>query len=254
MIARLLLVAALLTPTAAWSAPATSEDKVAKQLKEAEREGFQRRDLAIFFGPYTKQTRWTFGRRPVADEHDYTLTNATYRAQLAGRWEKGASGQERVFFRELEVKLDGPTGAAEAKLVRHFFGGSEHLGRSYELALIKDRYRVTAVRTWTLKSAFGVVTRIYDDAYLLDADAQAAAAMADPSQPFLDRISALVAAGWLAKAYAIAQAESRRDPKTGTGWRACAQLGFTLGHIKDAKRAAKRLRAIDPTAQLAPGL
>ena len=254
MTGRLLLVAALLAPTVAWSAAVTPEGEVAKLLKEAEREGFQRRDLDAFFGPFTERTRWTFGRRPVADDHDYTLTNPNFRAQLAGRWRDGASGQERVFFRELEVTLDGPTGAAEAKLVRHFFGGSEHLGRSYRLALIRGVYRVTAVRTWMIKTAFGMDVRIYDDAYLLDADARAAAAKADPERPFLERISALVVAGWLPEAYLIARAESRRAPKSTEGWRARAQLGFTLGHLKDAKQAAKRLRALDPTARLGPGL
>jgi len=254
-VTRLLLVAALLVPTGAWSAPDDADERrVAKRIKEAEREGYQRRELDTYFSIYTQDASWTFGRRAVSDEHDYTLANGRYRTQLEGRWQGGASGQDRVFFRTLEVKLSGSTGTAEGELARHFFGGSERLGRLYRLVKKGPNWRVSAVRTWHLETIFGPDVRIYNDEYLLEADEKAARAKSDEGKPFSARIADLIAAGWISSAYAIAKAQVKPASQGIEVLRARAQLGFTLGEFRDARRAAKALRRLDPTAQLPPGL
>ncbi len=172
---RVLVIGLLLAPTGLFAAPTDADERrVAKRIKEAEREGYERFELDTYFDLFTRDASWTFGRRGAPDEHDYTLKTATHRTQLAGRWARGPSGKERVFFRTLEVNLSGTTGTAEAELVRHFFGGSERLGRIYQLVHKKDRWQVSAVRTWSLKVSYGPDVRVYDDEYLLSADEKAA--------------------------------------------------------------------------------
>lgn len=249
------LVLALCTPALVSAKVVDAEERrLAKQIKEAEREGFQRCELDTYFNIFTPDAKWTFGRRAVPDAHDYTLTTAAHRGQLEGRWKEGPSGKERVFFRSLEVSLTGESGTAEGELVRHFFGGSERLGRLYRLVKRGEHWRISAVRTWTLQTAFGADLRVYDDEYLLSRDEAAEKAKENPKLPFVERISRMVAAGWIATAYSIAVEALERKPKDVEALRARAQLAFSLGKLRDARRTAKTLRRLDPTIQLAPGL
>ena len=77
---RFLLAVLLLTPAGLFAAPADADERrVAKRIKEAEREGYERFELDTYFSLCTRDASWTFGRRGAPDEHDYTLKNTAHR-------------------------------------------------------------------------------------------------------------------------------------------------------------------------------
>lgn len=263
MRAALLLCAALAGPGIAVAQPAApapaahltgEEAAIARAVKDAAREGFERHELERALSIYTPDAAWILGRRDVPDAHDVRLDLARVRALLALRYALPPNSKDQMFFRDVEVEVDGDRATMSAIVVLELFNGREELHHRYRLVRRDGAWRVVERRTWPAKRQYLGMPVAYDDDRWLEAEAEVERLMADGAASPEARLVALSGAGHLRRAWDETKAWTARAPKTSAAWRARALFALEVGEVADAVAAAKKARALDPKVALPAAL
>lgn len=242
------------TATPAAEAPAKlrpEEDRIARMIRSAERESFEHHEIDRALAIYTPDAALVFGRRAAPDEHDVRYDPKTLRAVLEVRYVRPPAKQEQVFFRDVEVKIDGDSATMEAVVARELFSGREELHHRYTLARRDGRWRVTAQRVWPLMRTQGGVPTVYTDESWLAAEEKATEALEADGTGWQARMFALTAAGWMPRAHAETVKWTAAEPKSVQAWLARHRFALEVGDVKDARAAWEKAKALGapPKAQ-----
>lgn len=230
------------------------EDQIARMIKSAEREGFERHELDRAMAIYDPAGVWIRGRREVADAHDVRLDFEHLRAMLKLRFDNPLTGQEQVFFRDMLVDIEGDRATVTTAVARELFTGREELRHRYTLARRDGRWRVTELRSWPTMRMQGGVPTIFTDEHWLEAESKVEKVLADPAATGESRLFALINAGYLPEGYAQAKAWTAAEPNEANAWRARAMFALEVGEVQDALAAARKARALNPEIGLSPML
>jgi hypothetical protein len=250
---RVLLLLCFAAP--ALSAPDPGE-ALLRDLKRAERAGFERHDLKAFMAMMTDDVSWVRGRREVADEHDVKLDAKMLRELMALRWKRPPTGRPRMYFHDEEVEVDGAKAVVQVDVTRQFFGGSDAGKRRYELERMGKgkaaRWKVRRVREWLLRSSVGGDPEdLSTDTFWIDVDERVDEMRKEPGTVSLaGRLAVLVKARRLPEAYAEAVAETEKSPRSTEAWLARAALALEVGRVADARAAAATARKIERTVDI----
>lgn len=253
----LALGAALFAPALAVAEPAapadaapgvarTEESRIERMIKTAEREGFERHELERALSIYAPDGVWILGRRAVPDEHDVRLSLDKLRSRLGLRFANPLTGQEQVFFRDVEVELEGDAATMTATVLLDLFTGREELKHRYRLVRAGERWQVVELRVWpVMRSHVGLPT-FYTDEHWIEAEKQLETLLADPGSRLESRLTAFNQAGHLKRGYDEARAHTRKAPDDPLGWRARAMFALEMGEAEDALASARKAVALAP--------
>ncbi len=261
---RLLVLAALALPAAAGADPKPAgaevsppaapdaatqraEAGIARMLRLAEREGVERHELERALAIYAPDAVWISGRRGAPDAHDIRLDLPTLRAVRAVRYSEPPTGREQVFFRDMDVEIEGERATVTTLVAHDLFSGRDEMRYRYRLERRAGAWRVTEQRVWPTMRKQGGIPTLYTDAYWLDAEQHAERLLADENASLEAKLFALNAASYLKKAHALAKARTVEAPDDALAWRARAMFALEIGEVADARSAAKRALALNPT-------
>lgn len=226
----------------AESKPATpprsaEESRIVRLIKTAERESFERHEIDRALAIYAPKAAIVIGRRVEPDEHDIRYDLATMRAVLEARYSRGPASQEQVFFRDVEVSIDGEKATLDAVVARELFSGREEMHHRYTLARVDGRWQVTAQRIWPIMRSQGGVSTVYGDEVWLAAEEKAEEVMANPDTSPQEKLFALTAAGHLLRGHGVTVAWTRSAPKSVEAWIARYRFALEVGKLEDARAA-----------------
>ncbi len=215
----------------------TEEDRIARLVKTAERESFERHEIDRALAIYAPKASIVIGRREAPDEHDIRYDLAAKRAVLEARYSRPPASQEQIFFRDVEVVIDGESATMNTVVARELFSGREEMQHRYTLARRDGRWQVTAQRVWPIMRSQGGVVTTYTDEALLAAEEEAEKVMANPSSTPQSKLFALTGAGHLARAHAVTVAWTKASPEEAEAWIARHRFALEVGQIEDARKA-----------------
>lgn len=232
----------------------TEESRIARMIKSATREGIERHELDRAMAMYAPDGVWVLGRRAEPDEHDVRLDLAKRRAQLALRFDNPLTGQEQVFFRDVQVEIEGDEATMTATVAMDLFTGHEELKHRYRLVRTGDGWRVAELRVWPImRSQVGMPT-FYTDDYWLEAEKNVEKTLADTTAPPAARLAAYTRAGYLLRGYAEARALTKASPDDPLAWRSRALFALEVGEAADALESGRKAVTLSPEIGLPPTL
>lgn len=223
----------------------TEEDRIARLIKTAEREGFEHHELERALAIFAPEASVVIGRRAEPDEHDVKMDLGGLRGTLIRRHRLSPSKQQQLFFRDVEVQITGEAATMIAVVTREHHTGREELKLRYRLARRDGRWQVVERRSWPLMRSYGGLPTVYSDEVWTEAEKNAEKILADEYASQQSRLSALTQAGFLARAHAETVAWTRRAPDDHEAWRARLRFAVELGRVADMELSEKTLAALE---------
>ena len=236
--------------TAEVITPDTEERaRIVRRIKRAEQEGFERHNLKRYLSVFSKKATWSFGRKRDGSQYDYTHTFDTHKSVMARRWAK-RPGRKQIHFRWTKWIEEGEARYIDTEVSLLYPGGEKLRLKRYELTEKKGKWTVTSVRSWPVSEHIGPEYVLFDDQAWEKLDTMAERAAIDEGMPFNTRIRHLISAHWIVRAYEVALNESLSQPESAPAWRSRAEIGFTLGKVKQSLKDAKKAFKLDETIPL----
>lgn len=223
-----------------------AEAALVRQIKKAEREGFEQHDATRYFEPFAPDAVWIEARREVPDAHDVRIERKQKEQMVERRFRAPLTGKEQLFMRDVESKIEADRAVLSATLRRVHFGGQDAVRHRYVLRRGAAGWQITEVRRWPVQEAMQGLMQIYDDSRWAQLDEQADRALAGSEEKPISRLTDLIKARRMAQAYALARTTTEQQPDDAAAWRARADMAFELGRIEEAVSAGRRATQLSP--------
>ena len=256
LIIALALGTGLVFPGIAW---ADAEDsvlpaegkraRILRRIKRAEQEGFERHNLKHYLSLFSKKAIWQFARTSESDPHEYSHSYDEHRRVKALRWQR-KPGSKQIHFRWVKWKVVDTQPVIETEVSMLFPGGEKVRQRRYTLGKKRGKWRVVKLRDWPITEKIGPEFRIFNDEAWAELDAVAKRASIDEAMDFTTRMRHLISAHWIVRAYEIAKDTVEEKPGNAAAWRSMAEVGFSLGKVKKARKDAAQAFKLDETIPL----
>lgn len=229
----------------------SDEVQIKKLVKEAERSAFERHGLDIWRRAFTPDVSFSRGRRAVRDAHDLKFDLKTELAIRRMRQPVAISGQDRMFFEDESLEVDGDTAIYEMDVIRRFFGGVDK--HRYRLKLVRKSsgWLISEWRAWPLREHLGAIEEVFTDGFWLDADEKCEDKTADPKT----RMGYLIAARHYAEGLELTgQQVAGAGSKDAQWWIRHAEMLAVNGNLKAVAAAVKTARKLDSFVDVPPFL
>ena len=221
-----------------------------ESLQDAQRAGYERRDLAAYMGQWAPNATLTAARGPKPGPHDRTLDLATIRATRAERFFRPPTDGRTLRWQDVRVRVHAGAATVAWRALSQHSDGSEVVAEVYHLGRTATGWRVMHNRFWPLQTREnGRKARDYTPQTWQKLDA-----WAERSACFGGRCPSRLLSAWrFVDAWREAVRISQRPGgATAHAWLLRGICAVLSGNVADARPSFDRVRSLDPTLALPP--
>lgn len=227
------------TPAQALKREAATRSEIESVVFDAQRAGFERRDLAGYMSAWTADGRLIAGRTELDGPHDVTLTHSQIEATKRERLPH--LPDLRLSFDVQHFEHDGKT--ALLRTLSSLFSEAhfEQNAELYRLRRDGGRWRVYENRYWPVR----VVTERTDVVYGSDTWRKLDAAVEETAAGTIERAYALVAAFRVREAYAKAARLTDAHARSLPAWYLRSDLALRVGAVEDIQMCNESIARLE---------